>query len=98
TMVRVIGFLVGLLFVAVAGWSLLWGAIAFVSEPPEPTVESRFHEHPRHVSFASDGPFGRFDRAQLQRGFQVYKEVCAACHGLRHVAFRNLADLGYNEA
>ncbi|WP_150523898.1 cytochrome c1 [Roseibium sediminis] len=43
-------------------------------------------------SFA--GPFGTFDRAQLQRGFKVYKEVCASCHGLRLVAFRNLAEEG----
>lgn len=37
---------------------------------------------------------GQFDRAQLQRGFQVYKEVCAACHGLNRVYFRNLAEPG----
>ena len=41
---------------------------------------------------------GKFDRKQLQRGFQVYKEVCAACHGLSLVAFRDLEALGYNEA
>ena len=39
-----------------------------------------------------------YDRQQLQRGFQVYKEVCAACHCLNLVAFRDLEDLGYNEA
>jgi len=49
----------------------------------------------RHWSF--DGVFGTFDRAQLQRGFQVYKEVCAACHSLSLVAIRNLTDLGYSE-
>src|SRR3546814_14679142 len=54
--------------------------------------------HPKEVHFASDGAFGKFDRQQLQRGFQVYKEVCAACHSLKHVAFRDLAQLGYNEA
>jgi ubiquinol-cytochrome c reductase cytochrome c1 subunit len=42
--------------------------------------------------------FGKFDRQQLQRGFQVYQEVCAACHSLKQVAFRDLAALGYNEA
>ena len=36
------------------------------------------------------GLFGQFDEAQLQRGFQVYQEVCASCHGLDRVAFRNL--------
>ncbi|WP_417672226.1 cytochrome c1 [Roseibium sp.] len=40
------------------------------------------------------GPFGTFDRGQLQRGFKVYQEVCAACHGLRQIAFRNLAEEG----
>lgn len=95
--VRVIGFLVGLGFVMVAAWSLLWGAVAYIGDPPQPTVEHRFHKHPKHLALASDGPMGKFDRAQLQRGFQVYKEVCAACHGLGLVAFRNLEDLGYHE-
>ncbi len=43
------------------------------------------------------GPFGTYDRAALQRGFQVYKQVCAACHGLDRIAYRNLAALGYTE-
>jgi ubiquinol-cytochrome c reductase cytochrome c1 subunit len=44
------------------------------------------------VAFAHEGPFGTFDQHQLQRGLQVYTEVCAACHGLKFVAFRTLAD------
>ena len=47
-------------------------------------------------SFA--GPFGHFDRGELQRGLKVYREGCAACHGLERVAFRTLEDLGYSEA
>jgi ubiquinol-cytochrome c reductase cytochrome c1 subunit len=50
-------------------------------------------------SFA--GVFGNYDPAQLQRGFQVYREVCSLCHSLKYVAFRNLAEhggLGYSEA
>lgn len=43
------------------------------------------------------GIFGTFDRAAMQRGFQVYTEVCASCHGLEYIAFRNLAALGYDE-
>jgi ubiquinol-cytochrome c reductase cytochrome c1 subunit len=97
-MVRFFAFLVGLGFVAVAAWSLLWGAIAFVSEEHEESVEHKFHKEPKHVAFSFDGPFGKYDRKQLQRGFQVYKEVCAACHGLNFVAFRNLAEIGYEEA
>lgn len=50
--------------------------------------------HVTDYRFSFEGPFGSFDQAQLQRGFQVYKEVCSACHGLKHVAFRTLADPG----
>jgi ubiquinol-cytochrome c reductase cytochrome c1 subunit len=44
------------------------------------------------------GIFGVFKRDQLQRGFQVYKEVCAACHGLKRIHFRELNALGFSEA
>lgn len=44
------------------------------------------------------GFFGTYDRAALQRGFQVYEQVCSSCHSLRLVAFRNLSELGYNDA
>ena len=52
----------------------------------------------RTLRLASDGPFGKFDKRQLQRGFQVYSEVCSACHSLKLVSFRDLKGLGYNEA
>jgi ubiquinol-cytochrome c reductase cytochrome c1 subunit len=44
------------------------------------------------------GPFGTFDKAQLQRGFQVYKEVCGACHSMKSLSYRNLSALGFSEA
>ena len=47
-------------------------------------------------SWSFDGVFGKFDRAALQRGYQVYREVCAGCHAMRLVAFHNLTDLGYD--
>ncbi|HEY5722727.1 MAG TPA: cytochrome c1 [Allosphingosinicella sp.] len=97
-MVRILGFLVGLGFVGVAAWSLLWGAIAFLSEKHDESVEHKFHKHAKPLALASDGPFGHYDRQQLQRGFQVYKEVCASCHSLSFVAFRNLEEIGYSEA
>ncbi len=46
------------------------------------------------VNFAHEGPFGSFDTRQLQRGLQVYTEVCAACHGLKYVPIRSLSDDG----
>jgi ubiquinol-cytochrome c reductase cytochrome b/c1 subunit len=49
---------------------------------------------PKSISFSFEGPFGTYDRAALQRGFQIYKEVCSACHSLNRIAFHNLADPG----
>ncbi len=50
--------------------------------------------HVEDVDFSFEGPFGKFDQNQLQRGLQVYTEVCAACHGMRYVPIRALADEG----
>jgi ubiquinol-cytochrome c reductase cytochrome c1 subunit len=53
---------------------------------------------PTEEKWSFAGPFGTYDKAQLQRGLKVYKEVCSACHSMNMVAFRTLADLGYSEA
>lgn len=55
-------------------------------------------KHPRSVEWPFKGVFGTVDEQAAQRGFQVYKEVCAACHGLKRIAFRDLADIGFSEA
>ena len=46
------------------------------------------------VDFSFEGPFGKFDENQLQRGLQIYTEVCSACHGMRYVPIRTLGDEG----
>jgi ubiquinol-cytochrome c reductase cytochrome c1 subunit len=77
----------------------LFAALAtFAVAAPVLASDHPLYKHPREVEFHQDGMFGKFDRGQLQRGFQVYKEVCASCHGLRLVAYRNLTDLGFTEA
>jgi len=48
----------------------------------------------KHVAWTFDGPFGKFDPAQVQRGYKVYREVCAACHSMNLVYFRNLGQPG----
>lgn len=48
----------------------------------------------KEQKWSFSGPFGMFDRGQLQRGYKVYKNVCAACHGMRLLHFRNLAEPG----
>jgi len=103
-MIRLIGILAGLFFSVAVLWALATGigpafsTLSGEGQFVEPTAEHEFHEHPKKLALQSDGPFGTWDLAQLQRGFQVYKEVCSACHSLKFVAFRDLAQLGYSEA
>ena len=92
-LVKPIGFLAGLAFV-----SALLAAILFSShEAPEPSATSTYHLEPKEVRFSFDGPFGKYDRQQLQRGFQVYQEVCSACHSMKLVAFRDLEEIGFTK-
>ena len=67
-----------------------FGALALGTAALAATTEAE----PAKVAFSFDGAFGRFDQAQLQRGYKVYREVCSACHSMNLVAFRNLADKG----
>src|SRR3546814_14470444 len=64
----------------------------------EANAAHEFHKHPKHLKLASDGILlPHWDKAQLQRGMQVYREVCSACDSLNLVAFRDIQDLGYTE-
>ena len=103
-MLRLIAGVIGAGFAAVAAWALLWTVVGLVGDTSPKTwtgapktAESEFHLHPRDAQLSSAGLFGKFDKRQLQRGFQVYKEVCSACHSLKFVAFRDLEGIGYSE-
>lgn len=54
-------------------------------------------QEPKQMNWVFDGVFGKVDKAAAQRGFQVYKEVCATCHSLKRVAFRNLEEIGFSK-
>ena len=93
----ILGF-IGAVFAGVLLISLISGVATYISSPPAPLAAEEFHLPPKTLHLSSDGPFGKFNKAQLQRGFQVYSEVCSACHSLKLVSFRDLKDLGYNDA
>jgi ubiquinol-cytochrome c reductase cytochrome c1 subunit len=96
-MVRIIGFLVGAGFAGVLLLSLIINGIDSIKNPPTKTAEHFYRLEPREADLASDGAFGKFDRQQVQRGFQVYKEVCSACHSLKFVSFYDFRELGYTD-
>src|SRR3954447_22849967 len=95
---RLISYVIGFVFAGILLISLITGVATYIHSPPAPLASEEFHEEPRPLHLASDGPFGKFDNRQLQRGFQVYSEVCSACHSLKLVSFRDLKGIGYNEA
>ncbi|MCB1839614.1 MAG: cytochrome c1 [Alphaproteobacteria bacterium] len=64
------------------------GMAAYASEGGEPLIRQ---------SWSFNGPTGTYDRAALQRGYKIYREVCSACHSMKLVYYRNLEALGYNE-
>lgn len=70
----------------------------FISVAPAAFASGSEHIEYKKVKWSFDGPTGKFDHQSVQRGYQVYKEVCAACHGLKRVAFRNLQEIGLSEA
>jgi len=97
-MLRFIMALIGAAFALVLMISFFSGVSTYFASPPDALVTDVFHKEHKEVELSSNGLFGKFDKAQLQRGFQVYSEVCSACHSLNFVSFRDLKGLGYREA
>ena len=92
--VRLVAILVGLGFAAAVLWALAVGVYNLATEEQAGHIP---YEKPEDFAWSFDGPFGKWDQAQLQRGLKVYDEVCSACHSLKFVAFRDLEQLGYSE-
>lgn len=79
---------------ALAAIAFAGGALVGQAGPAAAAGEAA---HPPERSWSWTGPFGSFDRAAAQRGLQVYVNVCASCHSLKHVYYRDLRQLGYSE-
>ena len=74
---------------AALGLALLAGTLV-----AGPALSATTQQEPRDVHWSFEGPFGKFDKAQLQRGYKVYREVCAACHSMNLMYLRNLGQKG----
>ncbi|WP_024576011.1 MULTISPECIES: cytochrome c1 [unclassified Afipia] len=77
-----------------AAIALVVGGMLLLGGANNAKAEDGHGPTPPSAKWSFAGPFGKFDQGQLQRGLKIYKEVCASCHGLSFVAFRNLADPG----
>lgn len=76
-----------------AGLALLVAGIV-TAALVRPAAAAEDFEPPKQIEWSFDGPVGTFDRAALQRGFQVFKEVCSGCHTLKYITFGNLEQAG----
>lgn len=79
---------------AIAGGVIALGTVASLAIGSGAAQAAGAAGHIEDYQFSFEGPFGAFDQNQLQRGLQVFTEVCSACHGLRYVPLRTLADEG----
>src|SRR4051794_31236825 len=93
----ILGF-IGAVFAAVLLISFFGNLATYFRNPPAPLAAEKLHHEPKDLHLSSDGPFGKFDKRQLQRGFQLYSEASPPCHSLKLVAFHDLSGLGYNPA
>ena len=86
---------------AALGFMLAAAGVASAAEEAGHTAAEPTHfpiHKPAQMDWSFAGPFGTYDKAQLQRGLKIYKEVCSACHSMNLVSFRTLEGLGYSEA
>ncbi len=95
--------LLGILGLALAPITFtIFGAIGSLFEKPPAVTETKALEtlkpHAPPGGWPHAGVTGKYDRAALQRGFQVYKQVCSTCHSMKLLSYRDLADLGFNDA
>ena len=72
---------------------ILFLSLSLLALTPSFSAEKSGHDI-KDIDFHFEGVFGTYDRNQLQRGLQVFTEVCASCHGMQQVAFRSLGDPG----
>lgn len=73
---------------------LALAAVTLAALTGSPALAAGKAGHIEDFDFSFEGPFGKYDQNQLQRGLKVYTEICAGCHGLKYVSFRNIADEG----
>merc|ERR1712117_329333 len=83
--------------VALAVFGTATGGAAALAAALDDSVKADLVLHPPTLKWSHDGPLESLDHASIRRGYQVYKQVCAACHSMRFIAFRNLVDVYYNE-
>ncbi len=76
------------------GFKAILSATLLTMSLAAPAYAAGDARQPPAIDWSFNGPFGTYDRNALRRGFQVYKEVCASCHSLNQIAFRNLSQEG----
>jgi len=83
--------------VAASALGLLTGSGAVLAYEVDKSVRADMVLHPPAIQWSHSGMLDSFDHNSIRRGYQVYKQVCSACHSMKYVAFRNLVNIAYTE-
>jgi len=84
--------------VAASALGLLTGSGAVLAYEVDKSVRADMVLHPPKIQWSHSGMLDSFDHNSIRRGYQVYKQVCSACHSMKYIAFRNLVNIAYTEA
>jgi len=84
--------------VAATALGLLTGSGAALAYEVDKSVRADMVLHPPKIQWSHSGMLDSFDHGSIRRGYQVYKQVCSACHSMKYIAFRNLVGIAYTEA
>ena len=74
--------------------ALVIAAVLGFAAAAQPVFAATTAEEPKDATWSFEGPFGRFDQEQLQRGYKVYHDVCSSCHSMKLMSYRNLGQEG----
>ena len=75
----------------------LGGGVTTLATILDTLVKAELSIHPPKLPWNHNGPLDSLDHGSIRRGYQVYKEVCSACHSMKFLAFRNLVGVCYTE-
>ena len=69
-----------------------------VAKSLDESVKADLAIHPPAMAWSHTGPFNSLDHGSVRRGYQVYKQVCSACHSMKFISYRHLRDIAYTES
>ena len=88
----------GMLSIEMLVYIKRWFTFSGIAKSLDESVKADLAIHPPSMKWSHTGPFNSLDHSSIRRGYQVYKQVCSACHSMRFISYRHLRDIAFTEA